>query len=60
MKVVYLTCPACGKQFYIHEEFAGQGHDWFCPYCAHEFTEADAAASTGRKPPPTGHGGRKT
>ena len=54
MQIVYLSCPKCGKQFYIHEEFAGQGYDWFCPYCGHEFTEADAAAAKGRTAGQTG------
>ena len=48
MQIVYLNCPKCRRQFYIHEEFAGQGYDWFCPYCRHEFTEADAEAAEGR------------
>jgi len=42
MQVVYLTCPDCGNEFYITDEFAGQGYDWFCPRCQRVFKEHES------------------
>ena len=49
----WLTCPECSYRFYILEEEAGQGFEWFCPHCQHRFTEAEAA-SHAAKPRPDG------
>ncbi|KRT77784.1 MAG: hypothetical protein XU14_C0005G0028 [Armatimonadetes bacterium CSP1-3] len=29
MHVICFTCPNCGNESYITDEFAGQGYDWF-------------------------------
>ncbi len=47
MRVIYLTCPRCGYEFYITDEFAGQGYDWFCPRCQHVFKEQETAPAAG-------------
>ena len=49
----WLTCPKCSYRFYILEEEAGQGFEWFCPRCQQRFTEAQAASGA----PNPGQGG---
>lgn len=49
MRIRYLDCPNCSRRFYIHEEFAGQGYDWFCPFCGYVFKEPGAATRRGPK-----------
>jgi predicted Zn finger-like uncharacterized protein len=41
--IVWLTCPNCAFRFYIIDDDAGQGFEWFCPKCQHRFTEAESA-----------------
>jgi uncharacterized Zn finger protein (UPF0148 family) len=52
MRIVYLICPNCGKRFYIHEEFAGHGYDWFCPFCQYMFKEG-GQENPSNKPAPS-------
>ena len=47
MNIIYLVCPRCENEFYITDEFAGQGYDWFCPRCRHVFTEDESLRRTG-------------
>ena len=41
--IAWITCPACEYRFYILEDEAGFGYEWFCPRCQHRFTEEQAA-----------------
>ncbi len=41
--IKWLTCPKCANRFYIIEEQAGQGFEWFCPQCKHRFVEDESA-----------------
>lgn len=37
-KVVYVTCPNCGNEFYIGREFLEIKESYcHCPYCSEEF-----------------------
>lgn len=51
VKIAYLTCPQCGTEFYITDEFASQGYDWCCPKCEHTFKEHESLSAPGRRPP---------
>ena len=41
--IKWLVCPACRYRFYIVEEQAGRGFEWFCPSCKHEFGDDESA-----------------
>ena len=57
MRIRFLDCPNCGRRFYIHEEFAGQGYDWFCPFCGHTFKEPGAVKPLQQRAPSEGGAG---
>lgn len=48
MQIIYLTCPKCENEFYITDEFVGQGRDWFCPRCNHVFKEEESLSAPGK------------
>ena len=53
--IKWLICPACRYRFYIVEEQAGHGFQWFCPSCKLDFGDAEsidrqAAASVHTSP----------
>lgn len=39
VRVTYVTCPACQKQFYLHTEDYRQNKDAYlqCPFCTKKF-----------------------
>jgi uncharacterized paraquat-inducible protein A len=43
--IKWLTCPKCEFRFYIVEEHADQGFEWFCPRCKTTFSEAEDEAA---------------
>jgi hypothetical protein len=40
--IKWLACPECRYRFYIIEEHAGQGFEWFCPKCKFTFGEDES------------------
>jgi ribosomal protein L37AE/L43A len=47
--IKWLTCPKCAYRFYIVDEHANQGFEWFCPKCKHTFDEEAALAASPAK-----------
>jgi predicted Zn finger-like uncharacterized protein len=42
-RIFWVTCPKCRDRFYCHwEELRGKGIRLLCPYCAHQFLDAES------------------
>lgn len=45
VKIIYVTCPRCGGQYYLERsDYAGRPDaPCYCPFCGHEFAVRDGA-----------------